>query len=101
MEPDNKSARIAVAMNDNTAAHTTAKNCLQHPRRTNLRFSAALLLAAIIALVGFTRSSGASAQTKSTDPIGNNADRLLSEGRTTFRFETFGDEASPSRSSLP
>jgi hypothetical protein len=26
------------------------------------------------------------------DPIGSNADRMLTEGRETFRFDTFGDE---------
>src|SRR5712692_10786762 len=33
------------------------------------------------------------AQAPPPDPIMDNAQRMLNEGKTTFRFETFGDEA--------
>jgi len=35
----------------------------------------------------------AAAQDQQTDPIADNARSMIQEGRTTFRFETFGDEA--------
>src|SRR5262245_45075623 len=44
-----------------------------------------------------TRSNGQSDQKttapKVDDPISENANKMLEEGRQTFRFETFGDEA--------
>src|SRR5881275_58737 len=33
------------------------------------------------------------AQTAATDPASDNAGTMLTEGKQTFRFETFGDEA--------
>ena len=92
MEPDKPSEKI-LAVDNNCATRTPAKASLEDKRPGKYQFSAALILLAIIVLTSFTQGRKATAEVKSTDPIMDNAERMLSEGRATFRFETFGDEA--------
>ena len=92
MEPDKPSETI-LAVDDNCATRTPEKASLENKRPGKYQFSAALVLLAIIVLASLTQGRKAAAEAKSTDPIMDNAARMLSEGRTTFRFETFGDEA--------
>jgi hypothetical protein len=51
----------------------------------------AILVVAIIASCG--DGDGGNARTSSVDTTGENASALLSSGKQTFRFDTFGDEA--------
>src|SRR5436190_4952582 len=56
-----------------------------------ITISAALLCAAAVTI--WTPGKRAMAQTASSDPTANNAAKMLLDGRQTFRFDTFGDEA--------
>ena len=88
MELDNVNEKH-LGMKENYAARPPAKASVLK----KYRFSAALLLLAIMAWIGLTRGRTATAEAKSADAIMDNAERMLSEGRNTFRFDTFGDEA--------
>lgn len=64
--------------------------------KTTLVIGILVLFVSVSQLIQCTNSSNG--QTKSTgkeneDPITDNANKMLAEGRQTFRFETFGDEA--------
>src|SRR6185369_13229924 len=50
-----------------------------------------LAIAAAVLLANCSGKSGA--QTASTDPIRDNALKMVDAGKQTFRFDTFGDEA--------
>ncbi len=55
-----------------------------------------LFVVSLSQFIQCTNSSNAQAEEKqkeNDDPITANADRMLAEGKQTFRFETFGDEA--------
>jgi len=91
MERDKPGEKLLVA-DDHRATRTFITGSLDSLPRNTYRLSALLLLA-VTALVGFTLGRKATAEAQSVDPILDNAERMLSEGRTTFRFETFGDEA--------
>src|SRR5215212_4622146 len=52
-----------------------------------------VLCAGIVADSLCPYARGVFAQSAATDPAAQNAQRMLTEGRETFRFATFGDEA--------
>jgi len=60
------------------------------PRKYQVSLAALLLV--ILGIAAMLLNPKIAAQTPS-DPIMDNAQRMLNEGKTTFRFETFGDEA--------
>jgi hypothetical protein len=61
--------------------------------RNNRRISAVVLLPAAVGLVSLIFARKAIAQAPSGDPIADNAQSMITEGRKIFRFDTFGDEA--------
>jgi len=61
--------------------------------RGKYQVSLAALLLAILGMATMMLNPKVAAQTPPPDPIMDNAQRMLNEGKTTFRFETFGDEA--------
>lgn len=66
------------------------------PSWGSIRRRAALL--GMVALLGLlviaaTRSTGGAPRAPAVDVVADNAARMLAEGRQTFRYETFGDEA--------
>ncbi|MEP6513647.1 MAG: hypothetical protein ABJA79_07250, partial [Parafilimonas sp.] len=55
-----------------------------------------LLVISLSQFIQCTNSSNAQTEEKqkeNDDPITANANKMLAEGKQTFRFETFGDEA--------
>jgi hypothetical protein len=60
-------------------------------RRT--RVSVLILLLTVAGITSLTLTRKAGAQQQQPDPIADNAQRMLAEGKKTFRFDTFGDEA--------
>src|SRR5205807_10027139 len=64
---DKPSEQILVG-DDNCATRTPAKASLEDPRPSKYRFSAVLVLLAIIVLASFTQGRKATADAKSTDP---------------------------------
>jgi hypothetical protein len=64
------------------------------PARTKRIFSLSVMLAAAIAILAmFADGIHAQKERKLADPVNDNAQRMVDEGRQTFRFDTFGDEA--------
>lgn len=61
--------------------------------RNNKRAGAVVALLALMGIGVVAVRRNAAAQDQQTDPIADNARSMIQEGRTTFRFETFGDEA--------
>ena len=59
--------------------------------KTKVAASASLTIA--VGMVSLFLVHKAKAQTRSTDPVADNAQNMVSDGRRIFRFETFGDEA--------
>ena len=57
------------------------------------RISAVVMLLAVVGIASLTLGRKAGAQQPPSDPIANNAQKMLTEGKNIFRFETFGDEA--------
>ena len=47
----------------------------------------------LIQCTNSTSAQTSTAKKESDDPISENAKQMLAEGKQTFRFETFGDEA--------
>ena len=66
-------------------------------RERNLLKTALALLAVAVTLVFLgvksDAQSGKSGKTTSNDQTDANAQRMMEEGKQTFRFDTFGDEA--------
>ena len=60
--------------------------------RKSSRISTAVVLVAAVGVGALLLGRSAVAQ-KATDPIANNAQAMLEQGRKIFRFDTFGDEA--------
>jgi hypothetical protein len=60
--------------------------------RNKSKLSAALVLLTGIGIAGLSLGRKA-AQAQQTDPIADNAQTMLDQGRQIFRFDTFGDEA--------
>ena len=60
--------------------------------RNKSKLSAALLLLTGIGIAGLSLGRKA-AQAQQTDPIADNAQTMVDQGRQIFRFDTFGDEA--------
>jgi hypothetical protein len=60
--------------------------------RNNRKLSAALALLTTIGVGGLALGRKARAQAPQTDPIADNAQTMLEQGRKIFRFDTFGDE---------
>ena len=52
-----------------------------------------LVLLAVVGIAIFSLGPHAVAQAQQSDPIADNARIMLDQGRKTFRFDTFGDEA--------
>lgn len=61
--------------------------------RNNRKLSAVFLLLAIVGALVLILVRKATAQSPPTDPIAENAQSMVTEGRRIFRFDTFGDEA--------
>ena len=61
--------------------------------RNNRKISAVFLLLAIVGSVVLILVRKATAQSPPADPIADNAQSMVTEGRRIFRFDTFGDEA--------
>ena len=61
--------------------------------RDNRKISAVFLLLAIVGAVVLIVVRKATAQSPPADPIADNAQSMVTEGRRIFRFDTFGDEA--------
>ena len=61
--------------------------------RNNRKISAVFLLLAIVGAVVLILVRKATAQSPPADPIADNAQSMVTEGRRIFRFDTFGDEA--------
>src|ERR1700674_652001 len=61
--------------------------------RNNSKIFAALALLTAIGITGLSLGRKANAQAPLTDPIADNAQTMLEQGRKIFRFDTFGDEA--------
>ena len=61
--------------------------------RNNRKISAVFLLLAIVGAVVLILVRKATAQSPQADPIADNAQSMVTEGRRIFRFDTFGDEA--------
>ena len=61
--------------------------------RDNRKISAVFLLLAIVGAVVLILVRKATAQSPPADPIADNAQSMVTEGRRIFRFDTFGDEA--------
>ena len=60
--------------------------------RDHNKISAAVVLLAAVGIAGVSSGRNA-AHAQSKDPIADNAQTMLDQGRQTFRFDTFGDEA--------
>ena len=61
--------------------------------RDSRKLFAALALSAAVGIAGLSLSRKVAAQVQQTDPVADNAQTMLDQGRKTFRFDTFGDEA--------
>ena len=61
-------------------------------RTRNMSF-VTLVLLAVVGIAIFSLGAHAVAQAQQPDPIADNARIMLDQGRKTFRFDTFGDEA--------
>jgi hypothetical protein len=61
--------------------------------RNNSKLPAALALLTAVGIAGISLGGNAEAQAQQTDPIADNAQTMLDQGRKIFRFDTFGDEA--------
>lgn len=61
--------------------------------RNGNRISATIILLAALGIANLSLGSRAAAQAQQADPVADNARSMLDQGRTTFRFDTFGDEA--------
>jgi hypothetical protein len=61
-------------------------------QRKDIAIGVLLVFSAVLLLIGL---AGLASPTlaQSDDPILENAQRMIEEGRQTFRFDTFGDEA--------
>jgi hypothetical protein len=57
------------------------------------RISVVALLLAVFGLTGLMLVRKAGAQQQQTDPIADNAQQMLADGKRIFRFDTFGDES--------
>lgn len=63
------------------------------PARTKRVISLSVMLAAAIAILAmFADGIHAQKEGKLADPVNDNAQRMVDEGRQIFRFDTFGDE---------
>jgi hypothetical protein len=60
--------------------------------RNKNKLSAALVLLTAVGIAGLSLGRKADAQAQ-TDPIADNAQAMVTQGRQIFRFDTFGDEA--------
>ncbi len=61
--------------------------------RNSNKVSAAVVLLAAVGITSLSLGRKAAAQGQSKDPIADNAQAMLDQGRKIFRFDTFGDEA--------
>ena len=61
--------------------------------RNKSKISAAFAVLAVTGIGGLALGRKAAAQGQPADPIADNAQAMLSDGRKIFRFDTFGDEA--------
>jgi hypothetical protein len=52
----------------------------------------AVLIIAVGSVIALSRRAAAQSS-QPTDPIADNAQTMMNDGRKTFRFDTFGDEA--------
>src|SRR5262245_30823841 len=59
----------------------------------HLCLAVALLLVAGAAVLMNSSTAAGQGNSNSQDPVVANAERLITEGRETFRFDTFGSEA--------
>jgi hypothetical protein len=57
------------------------------------RISVVALLLVVFGLTGLMLVRRAGAQQQQTDPIAANAQQMLADGKSIFRFDTFGDES--------
>lgn len=60
--------------------------------KNKVRACLALMILLVIGLVSLSLSRHVYAQGQNPDPVATNAQRMIDEGRRTFRFDTFGDE---------
>jgi mono/diheme cytochrome c family protein len=58
-----------------------------------IRISAPVVLLIVVGITSLTLDHKAHAQQQPSDPIANNAQQMLAEGKQIFRYDTFGDEA--------
>ena len=61
--------------------------------RNSNKLTVAVALLAAAGIAGLSLGRNAAAQGQQTDPIADNAQTMLDQGRKIFRFDTFGDEA--------
>ncbi len=57
------------------------------------KVAAAVALCVVVVVCGLSLGRKAAAQGKRIDPIADNAQTMLDQGRKIFRFDTFGDES--------
>src|ERR1035437_1387845 len=61
--------------------------------RNSNKLTVAVALLAAAGIAGLSLGRNAAAQGQQNDPIADNAQTMLDQGRKIFRFDTFGDEA--------
>lgn len=61
--------------------------------RDRIKVTAAVVLLSAAGMFILSLGSNAAAQGPARDPIADNAQTMLDQGRQIFRFDTFGDEA--------
>jgi hypothetical protein len=65
---------------------------LDQVKSNRLVLAAALTILVLALVIGSPFAARVMAGTNSTDPVIEDAQKMITEGRQTFRFDTFGDE---------